>query len=104
MFRFSIRRGSYELKDYVLDMTGYRDMSGDAAAYDNDIIIKSRNIIRSISIRNCDEAYYPENIYLFAFRNEISEALSKAFGIDFTKKRLTLSEINTILSDVKKNQ
>ena len=40
-----------------------------------------------------------ENIYLFGYRSEISDALSNAFGIDFTKKRLPLSEIKKILSD-----
>jgi len=43
-----------------------------------------------------------ENIYLFGYRSEISDALGKAFGIDFSKKRLRLDEIKKFLGDVKK--
>jgi transposase len=43
-----------------------------------------------------------ENIYLFNYRNKISDVLGSAFGIDFTKKRLRLTEIKKILGDVKK--
>lgn len=43
-----------------------------------------------------------ENIYLFGYRSEISDDLGKTFGIDFTKKRLRLSEIKKFLGDVKK--
>ena len=43
-----------------------------------------------------------ENIYLFGYRSELSIELGKAFGIDFTKKRLPLHEIKKILGDVKK--
>lgn len=43
-----------------------------------------------------------ENIYLFGYRSAISSELGKAFGIDFTKKRLRLADIKKILGDVKK--
>jgi transposase len=43
-----------------------------------------------------------ENIYLFGHRSEISAELGKAFGIDFSKKRLRLDEIKKILGDVKR--
>ena len=43
-----------------------------------------------------------ENIYLFGYRSTVSDALGKAFGIDFTKKRLRLNEIKNILANVKK--
>ncbi len=43
-----------------------------------------------------------ENIYLFDFRNEVTDAIGKALGIDFTKKRMQLSQIKKILSQVKK--
>lgn len=43
-----------------------------------------------------------ENVYLFIYRDKISDALGAAFGIDFTKKRLRLTEIKKILSEVKK--
>ena len=49
-------------------------------------------------IQCCDEE---ENIYLFNYRNEISDELGDAFGIDFTKKRLTLSEIKKVLGEAK---
>lgn len=42
-----------------------------------------------------------ENIYLFNYRNEITDAIGNAFGIDFTKKRRTLLEIKKILGDTK---
>jgi ribosomal protein S7 len=43
-----------------------------------------------------------ENIYLFGYKSEISDALGKAFGIDFAKKRLRLADIKKFLGDVKK--
>ena len=43
-----------------------------------------------------------ENIYLFGYRSELSDVLGNAFGIDFTKKRLPLSEIKKILGEAKK--
>lgn len=42
-----------------------------------------------------------ENIYLFNYRNEMTDAIGNAFGIDFTKKRRTLLEIKKILGNVK---
>ncbi len=43
-----------------------------------------------------------ENLYLFNFRNEVSDALGAAFGIDFTRQRLTRAEIKKNLGTVKK--
>ena len=43
-----------------------------------------------------------ENFYLFDYRSKISDAIGDAFGIDFTKKRLTLKEIKKNIGDVKK--
>jgi hypothetical protein len=43
-----------------------------------------------------------ENIYLFGYRSEISNRISKVFGLDFSKKRLRLADIKKILGDVKK--
>jgi len=42
-----------------------------------------------------------ENIYLFDCRNEITDAIGMAFGIDFTKKRLPLNKIKNILANAK---
>jgi len=43
-----------------------------------------------------------ENLYLFDYRSEISDALGDALGIDFTKKRLRLGEAKNILAAAKK--
>lgn len=43
-----------------------------------------------------------KNVYLFNYRSEISDALGKALGIDFTKKRLRLGEIKKLLAQAKK--
>ena len=42
-----------------------------------------------------------ENFYLFDFRSEVSDAIGEAFGIDFTKRRLTLNKIKNILATTK---
>lgn len=43
-----------------------------------------------------------ENVYLFNYRSEISDEIGKALGIDFSKKRLRLSEVKNILANCKK--
>jgi len=43
-----------------------------------------------------------DNLYLFDYRSEVSDAIGNALGIDFTKKRLRLSEIKNILAESKK--
>jgi len=43
-----------------------------------------------------------DNIYLFDYRSEVSDAIGAATGIDFTKKRLTRAEIKNILAEAKK--
>ena len=58
-----------------------------------DIIITALNNI-SCSLEH-------DNIYLFDCRNIVTDAIGKAFGIDFTKKRLTLSQIKNILASAK---
>ncbi len=45
-----------------------------------------------------------ENIYLFDYRTHVSDVIGEAFGIDFTKKRLRLSEIKNILASSKKRE
>jgi len=42
------------------------------------------------------------NLYLFDYRSNISDCMGEAFGIDFTNKRLQLSEIKNILASTKK--
>ena len=43
-----------------------------------------------------------ENIYLFAYRNEMTDAIGRAFNIDFSRKRLYLNEVKNILAVAKK--
>ena len=43
-----------------------------------------------------------DNLYLFDYRSEISDAIGNAFGIDFTRRRQRLSEIKNILAKSKK--
>jgi len=42
-----------------------------------------------------------DNIYLFNYRSEISDAIGSAIGIDFAKKRLRLGEIKGLLAKSK---
>ena|GEM_PF-2212364 len=43
-----------------------------------------------------------DNLYMFDYRSEISDAIGSNFDIDFTRKRLLLSEIKNILANSKK--
>jgi transposase len=43
-----------------------------------------------------------ENLYLFDYRSEISDAIGEALDINFTRKRLRLSEAKNILATCKK--
>jgi len=43
-----------------------------------------------------------DNLYLFDYRSRVSDAIGKALGIDFTKKRLRQGEIKNILAESKK--
>jgi transposase len=43
-----------------------------------------------------------ENLYLFDFRNEVTDHLGSAFDVDFTKLRLTRKEIKKNLGEAKK--
>jgi len=42
------------------------------------------------------------NLFLFDYRDEVADALGRAFGIDFTKERLTRAEIKKNIGDAKK--
>jgi transposase len=63
-------------------------------------IYSAETIIDCLNRLECVNEH--ENIYLFGYRSKVSDALGKAFGIDFTKKRLRLNEIKNILANVKK--
>lgn len=60
----------------------------------------SETIIENLKQIECMNEH--ENIYLFGHRNEITDELGNAFGIDFTRNRLRLADIKKILGDVKK--
>lgn len=47
-------------------------------------------------------SYEQENIYLFDYRSEISDAIGDALSIDFTNKRLRLGDIKKYLAETKK--
>jgi transposase len=57
-------------------------------------------IIESLNQIACSNEQ--DNLYLFDYRSEISDAIGDALGIDFTRKRLRLSEIKNILAESKK--
>ena len=43
-----------------------------------------------------------ENYYMFNYRDEVTDAVGETFGIDFTRKYMTLGEIKKVLGEVKK--
>jgi len=43
-----------------------------------------------------------ENVFMFDYRSDVTDALGEAFGIDFTKERLTRAQIKNILACAKK--
>lgn len=53
-------------------------------------------------LKNISCSLEHENVYLFDYRSNISDEIGKAFGIDFTNKRLRLSDIKNILATSKK--
>ena len=57
-------------------------------------------IVECLNKISCSNEH--ENIYLFDYRSEISDAIGKALGIDFTNKRLRLGDIKKILAKAKK--
>lgn len=57
-------------------------------------------IVECLNKISCSNEH--ENIYLFDYRSELSDAIGEALGIDFTNKRLRLGDIKKILGEVKK--
>jgi len=43
-----------------------------------------------------------DNLYLFDYRSEISDAIGNALGIDFTRKRLRLADIKKYFGQLQK--
>jgi transposase len=60
----------------------------------------AKKLIETLNNISC--SHESENLFLFDFRDDVSDELSAAFGIDFTMKRLTRGEIKKSLGDVKK--
>lgn len=57
-------------------------------------------ILESLNKVSC--AHIKENYYLFDYTDEVTDAISAAMGIDFSKKFMRLKDIKNILGDVKK--
>jgi transposase len=57
-------------------------------------------ILESLGNINC--SHVKENLYIFDYRDDITDTVGEAFGIDFTNKYMTLGEIKKILGEVKK--
>jgi len=60
----------------------------------------AERIVECLNKISCSNEH--ENIYLFDYRSELSDAIGEALGIDFTNKRLRLGDIKKILGEVKK--
>jgi len=54
------------------------------------------------AMNNISCTHESENLYLFDYRDDITDDLGKAFGIDFTKLRLSRKEIKKNIGDAKK--
>jgi hypothetical protein len=67
-----------------------------------DYCFTPEQIVNCLNYISCSLEH--ENIYLFDYRNDITDAIGKAFGIDFTKRRLPLSKIKNILANAKKSK
>ncbi|MGI6678689.1 MAG: IS1634 family transposase [Dehalobacterium sp.] len=63
-------------------------------------VYSAEKIIECLNKISCSNEH--ENIYLFDYRSEISDAIGEALGIDFTNKRLRLGDIKKILAQAKK--
>lgn len=60
----------------------------------------AESIIECLNRISCSNEQ--ENIYLFDYRSELSDAIGEALGIDFTNKRLRLGDIKKSLAQAKK--
>lgn len=63
-------------------------------------IYSAERIVECLNKISCSNEH--ENIYLFDYRSEISDAIGDALEIDFTNKRLRLGDIKKILAQAKK--
>jgi transposase len=63
-------------------------------------LYSAEKIVECLNRISCSNEH--ENVYLFDYRSEISDAIGNALGIDFTNKRLRLGDIKNVLAQVKK--
>ena len=63
-------------------------------------LYSAEKVVECLNRISCSNEH--ENIYLFDYRSEVSDAIGDALGIDFTNKRLRLGDIKNILGQVKK--
>lgn len=63
-------------------------------------LYSAERIVDCLNKVSCSNEH--DNIYLFDYRSEISDALGEALGIDFTSKRLRLGDIKKLLAEAKK--
>jgi transposase len=63
-------------------------------------LYSAEKIVECLNRISCSHEH--ENIYLFDYRSELSDAIGQALGIDFTNKRLRLGDIKKILAHAKK--
>ncbi|NSW92692.1 MAG: IS1634 family transposase [Firmicutes bacterium] len=63
-------------------------------------LYSAEKIVECLNRISCSHEH--ENIYLFDYRSELSDAIGQALGIDFTNKRLRLGDIKKILAQAKK--
>ncbi|MGI6678508.1 MAG: IS1634 family transposase [Dehalobacterium sp.] len=63
-------------------------------------VYSAEKIVKCLNKISCSNEH--ENIYLFDYRSEISDAIGEALEIDFTNKRLRLKDLKNILGQTKK--
>lgn len=63
-------------------------------------LYSAARIVECLNKISCSNEH--ENIYLFDYRSDLSDALGEVLGIDFTNKRLRLGDIKKILAHAKK--
>jgi len=59
-------------------------------------LYSAEKIVECLNRISCSNEY--ENIYLFDYRSEVSDAIGEALGIDFTNKRLRLGDLKKIVT------
>lgn len=63
-------------------------------------LYSAEKVVECLNRISCTNEH--ENIYLFDYRSDISDAVGEALGIDFSHKRLRLGDIKKILAQAKK--